>query len=137
MRHYRLRKDFINFHDYCWYKGTQLFRDSFDNLKDEYGNVLFRYDSENARDYAIGNDDGQWEKRTNLVDDIKDMCNNKDNHNPAFDEIYDYLWKAQRKYSFMKDIGDSWIFNADFYCAPIWELDKMKTDLICIIANKK
>ena len=135
MKYYRLRKDFINHKDCCWYKGTKLFKDGFGNLKDEWGNFLFRYDSEYAREYSIGNDDGEWDKRADLVDEIKTMCNNKDNHNPSFDSIYDYLWKYWRKFSFMKDTGDSWIFNTDFYCAPIWELEKMKTDLICVSVN--
>lgn len=88
------------------------------------GEVLYHRDkplcyatSENAHQFFARDDDGQGEKRGKLVHDI--LARLKGNQ-PAWDRVWSNL--SIRKYK-RKEFADFWLFNHDFYNAPIEDLE--------------
>lgn len=73
--------------------------------------------SENAHQYFSRNDDGQGERRGVLVHDI--LARLKGNQG-AWDRIWGNL--SIRKYKRV-EFADYWLFNHDFYNAPIEDLE--------------
>lgn len=91
---------------------------------EEKGNIIY-FDgkplcfatSENAHQYFSRNDDGQGERRGELVHDILKRL--KGNH-----EAWGRVWDAPaiRKYKRV-EFADYWLFNHDFYNAPVEDLE--------------
>lgn len=73
--------------------------------------------SENAHQYFSRNDDGQGERRGELVRDILERLKG---NQPAWDRVWGNL--SIRKYK-RKEFADYWLFNHDFYNAPIEDLE--------------
>lgn len=73
--------------------------------------------SENAHQYFSRNDDGQGERRGELVHDI--LARLKNNQG-AWDRVWSNL--SIRKYKRV-EFADYWLFNHDFYNAPIEDLE--------------
>ena len=73
--------------------------------------------SENAHNYFSRNDDGHGERRGELVREI--MGRLKGNQ-----EAWDRIWSnlSIRKYK-RKEFADYWLFNHDFYNAPVEDLE--------------
>lgn len=88
------------------------------------GEVLYHRDkplcyatSENAHQFFARDDDGQGEKRGKLVRDILERLKG---NQPAWDRVWGNL--SIRKYK-RKEFADYWLFNHDFYNAPIEDLE--------------
>ena len=81
------------------------------------GKPLCFVTSENAHQYFSRNDDGQGERRGELVHDI--LARWKGNQ-----EAWDRIWcnLSIRKYKRV-ELDDYWLFNHDFYNAPIEDLE--------------
>lgn len=81
------------------------------------GKPLCFVTSENAHNYFSRNDDGQGERRGELVHDI--LARLKGNQ-----EAWGRVWDAPaiRKYKRV-EFADYWLFNHDFYNAPIEDLE--------------
>ena len=73
--------------------------------------------SENAHQYFSRNDDGQGERRGELVRDILERLKG---NQEAWDRVWSNL--SIRKYK-RKEFADYWLFNHDFYNAPIEDLE--------------
>ena len=81
------------------------------------GKPLCFVTSENAHNYFSRNDDGQGERRGELVREI--MWRLKGNQE-AWGRVWDDL--AIRKYKRV-EFADYWLFNHDFYNAPVEDLE--------------
>lgn len=81
------------------------------------GKPLCFVTSENAHNYFSRNDDGQGERRGELVHDI--LARLKGNQE-AWDRVWGNL--SIRKYKRV-EFADYWLFNHDFYNAPIEDLE--------------
>lgn len=92
----------------CELRGETLYHD---------GKPLCFVTSENAHNYFSRNDDGQGERRGALVREI--MGRLKGNQ-----EAWDRVWEDMsiRKYKRV-EFADYWLFNHDFYNAPIEDLE--------------
>ena len=81
------------------------------------GEPLCFVTSENAHNYFSRNDDGQGERRGELVHDI--LARLKSNQG-AWDRVWSNL--SIRKYKRV-EFADYWLFNHDFYNAPVEDLE--------------
>ena len=81
------------------------------------GEPLCFVTSENAHNYFSRNDDGQGERRGELVRDI--LARLKGNQ-PAWDRVWGNL--SIRKYKRV-EFADYWLFNHNFYNAPVEDLE--------------
>ena len=92
----------------CEEKGNTIYCD---------GKPLCFVSSENAHQYFSRNDDGQGERRGELVHDI--LARLKGNQ-----EAWGRIWEdlSIRKYKRV-EFADYWLFNHDFYNAPVEDLE--------------
>lgn len=81
------------------------------------GKPLCFVTSENAHNYFSRNDDGQGERRGELVRDILERLKG---NQPAWDRVWGNL--SIRKYKRV-EFADYWLFNHNFYNAPIEDLE--------------
>ena len=103
-------------------------------LYDENGNFMCCTFSELARIFnLVGNDDGRWEERGPLVIEIKAFIQYEkhEEFENRVEPLLIKMWEDEQflKYNqFAKD-GGPWIWNEDFYCAPIDELKEKVNNL--------
>lgn len=107
--------------------GTQL---------DEIGGVLF-YNGKKVcndhsavmREYFTRDDDGNGKKRAKLAKEICDTLHIREGETQEeWDERWKVVWKDElcRKYNKQPDSSD-WLWNIEFYNAPIEDLEYIKT----------
>lgn len=80
--------------------------------------------SQNGLDYFAQNDDGQWEERGKLTLEIISVLAKRDKKYQArWDKVWeDALCKKYRR----EEHEDFWLWNQDFYTAPIADLRHIK-----------
>lgn len=80
--------------------------------------------SQNAHDYFAVNDDGRGLERGNLTSSIIKLLSKRDK---SYQERWDKIWSdlSMLKYKREED-PDYWMWNHDFYCAPIADLEHIK-----------
>ena len=80
--------------------------------------------SQNAHDYFAVNDDGRGLERGNLTSSIIKLLSKRDK---SYQERWDKIWSdlSLLKYKREED-PDYWMWNHDFYCAPVEELERIK-----------
>ena len=99
-------------------------------LENDYGLLKFNGKticfarSQNAHDYFAVNDDGRGLERGNLTSSIIKLLSKRDK---SYQERWDKIWSdlSMLKYKREED-PDYWIWNHDFYCAPVEELERIK-----------
>jgi len=90
---------------------------------------LCAYQSQNAYDYFVGNDDGKGLERGKLIQEIKYLLQKP---STKHQKRWNKLWGANEVYKYRRnDYEDYWLWNSDFYTAPIEDLQHIK-DLITI-----
>ena len=116
-------------------RGTAFFNTKGDGyLYDEKGNFMCCTHSELARIYNIvGNDDGNWEERGDLVTKIKSflLYDNHEEFERCVEPLLCKMWEDDQCLQFnqfAKD-GGPWIWNDDFYCASITDLREVYNKL--------
>lgn len=81
------------------------------------GEIMFAVTSENAHEYATINIDGHGKKRRTLINSIqKTLRDNTDLWGKVVDD------EVCQKYN-RKDFPDYWLWNHNFYEAPIEDLE--------------
>ena len=92
-----------------------------DNLITYKGRPICYATSQNAYDYFSSDDDGNGTKRGDLINAIRTaLAKADDKHQARWDKIWDdedNLGKYRRQ-----DNPDHWLWNFDFYNAPIEDL---------------
>ena len=89
--------------------------------------------SEKAKETLVGNDDGMWKKRGELVNEIRELI--KITGDKPVDKIlavYDWLFSDKTVYQYGKNHNpdtDAWIWNADFFAASIEDLEYIKKEV--------
>lgn len=99
-------------------------------LENDYGLLKFNGKpicfarSQNAHDYFAVNDDGRGLERGNLTSSIIKLLSKRDK---SYQERWDKIWSdiSMLKYKREED-PDYWMWNHDFYCAPVEELERIK-----------
>lgn len=83
--------------------------------------VICYVTSQTAYDYFSQNDDGNGEKRGQLVKCITKCLSNKNDKN--YQKNWDKVWDDTicQKYK-RPDFEDHWLWNYDFYNAPLFDL---------------
>lgn len=126
MNNYIITKSFENLNDQVYEVGTPLqnhggalcFGDKF----------IFMAHSENARNHSVGNDDGEWQRRRELIDKINGMISvdltreTYDEHSKKIEKLWSYS-KAMKYCKGGSPETDAWIWNDNFYCATIRDLE--------------
>lgn len=85
-----------------------------------WGNVLLcDTTSKYAYDYASINDDGRGLERGGLVDAIKSRLEKRDG---SYQTRWDKVWGAPVCQRYRRPERDDWIWNHDFYNAPVEDL---------------
>lgn len=84
------------------------------------GKVLFRSTSENAYQYTARNDDGNGKERGALINAIKAKLEKRD---ADYRLRWDKVWEDAVCQSYKRaDHEDYWLWNHEFYNAPIDDL---------------
>lgn len=80
--------------------------------------------SQNGLDYFAQNDDGQWEERGKLTIEIHSTLTKRDKkYQTRWDKVWeDAICKKYRR----EEHEDFWLWNQDFYTAPIADLRHIK-----------
>lgn len=80
--------------------------------------------SQNGMDYFAQNDDGQGEERGKLTIEIVSILTKKDKkHQDRWDKVWgDALCQKYR----MKEYEGYWLWNREFYAAPIVDLRRIR-----------
>lgn len=80
--------------------------------------------SQDAYDYFVRDDDGQGARRAELIQDIKDTLEHRDDE---YQTRWDRVWGAPELARFKrKEHRDFWLWNHDFYNAEIKDLEHIK-----------
>lgn len=80
--------------------------------------------SQNSHDYFSPDDDGQGLVRGKLTEDINKLLQCKDKkHQARWDKIWADISLLKYK---RPEHPDHWLWNHDFYCAPISDLERIK-----------
>ena len=80
--------------------------------------------SQNAYDYFAINDDGKGIERGKLTADIISTLAKRDaKHQARWDKVWADLSLLKYK---RPEHADHWLWNHDFYCAPIADLERIK-----------
>lgn len=90
-------------------------------LVDKKENFVCMVHSENARVFTCGDDDNLWEQRSDKIMNIKFLC--------LIDNIkcrlFPYSLTVQKYNQNREDQSQPVIWNDDFYCASLEDLDKI------------
>lgn len=90
-------------------------------IYDSKGRAICADHSQNAYDYFSNNDDGHGFRRGDLVREIMKRLNVRDDD---YQKRWDRIWddESLKKYK-RTDHGDFWLWNFDFFNAPILVLE--------------
>lgn len=84
------------------------------------GQQLCAVTSQNAYDYFSHDDDGQGQKRGSLVTAIRARIEKRD---AGYQQRWDKVWADARSQKYKRpEHEDYWLWNHDFYHAPIEDL---------------
>jgi hypothetical protein len=102
--------------------GTEL--EAKDGIIYHYQNQVCYTTSQNAYDYFAINDDGKGIERGKLTADIISTLAKRDaKHQARWDKVWADLSLLKYK---RPEHADHWLWNHDFYCAPIADLERIK-----------
>lgn len=88
------------------------------------GALICAVKSQNSHDYFSPDDDGQGLTRGKLTEDINKLLQRKDKkHQARWDKVWADISLLKYKHP---EHPDHWLWNHDFYCAPILELERIK-----------
>lgn len=105
--------------------GTEVVCSVNGELLSKCGEFLCLTHSENAKKHFVGNDDGRWELRGRIINSIYNLIQGCTDEDLKCDRIT-VLWTIPRclQYAMLKNPEtDSWIWNEEYYCAPIEDLE--------------
>ena len=103
--------------------GTKL--DETNNIISYSGNPICYIKSQNAYDYFARNDDGKGLERGKLTAEIIKLLNNR--KDGKYQDRWDRIWGDLSLLKYKRpEHEDRWLWNHDFYCAPIEELEHIK-----------
>ena len=88
------------------------------------GELICAVRSQNSHDYFSPDDDGQGLARGKLTEDINKLLQKKDKkHQARWDKVWGDISLLKYK---RPEHPDHWLWNHDFYCAPVPELERIK-----------
>lgn len=102
--------------------GTEL--EAKDGIISNNGKPICYTKSQNAYDYFARNDDEKGLERGKLTADIISTLAKRDaKHQARWDKVWADLSLLKYK---RPEHADHWLWNHDFYCAPIADLERIK-----------
>ena len=131
MHRYRARREFYKHNGKTYPVGSE-FHCSNGIIYNIDGLMCNRH-SQKSFDCLVGDDDDQWELRASLITEIEQLiiCQDLD---VRYDRLM-FLWNDETAMRYGRggnpDI-DSWLWNDDFYCAEILDLQYLKEKLLQI-----
>ena len=103
--------------------GTEL--EAKDGIIYHYQNRVCYTTSQNAYDYFARNDDGKGLERGKLTAEIIKLLNNR--KDGKYQNRWDRIWGDLSLLKYKRpEHADHWLWNHDFYCAPIADLERIK-----------
>ena len=103
--------------------GTKL--DEANNVISYCGSPICYTKSQNAYDYFARNDDGKGLERGKLTAEIIKLLNNR--KDGKYQDRWDRIWGDLSLLKYKRpEHEDRWLWNHDFYCASVEELEHIK-----------
>ena len=119
---YRVYKPFQVWNGPLLPAGAQLYRFQDESLYTQAGQLACFASSQHSRDCLVGNDDGHWEERGKLIEEINSLTVGKPN---VIYKLKEDMFCRQFNEN-ARDLNLPWFWTVDFYCTPISNLQIIK-----------